>query len=91
MLSDDQVSTALADLPGWARSGDALERTFERKGGFSGAVAWVSLLAEVADAADHHPDISIAWNRVTVRWTSHSAGGITERDIEMAAKTDALA
>jgi 4a-hydroxytetrahydrobiopterin dehydratase len=91
MLNDQEIAAALENLPGWERSDDALERTFVREGGFSGAVAWVARLAQAADAADHHPDVSVSWNRVTVRWSTHSAGGITARDVEMAAQTDALA
>jgi len=59
--------------------------------GFRAAVAFVNRLAEAAEAANHHPDIGISYKRVTVRWVTHSAGGITDRDRDMAAKTDELA
>lgn len=91
MLDDAQITAALERLNGWERRGDALVRTITVDGGFSDAVAWVGRLAREADAADHHPDIAIAWNRVTVSWSTHSAGGITARDVEMAAATDGLA
>ncbi|MEQ8834103.1 MAG: 4a-hydroxytetrahydrobiopterin dehydratase [Miltoncostaeaceae bacterium] len=90
MLNDEQITAALAGLPGWEREGDALVRRITVPGGFSDAIAFVRRLAEAADRVDHHPDVSISWNRVTVSWSSHSAGGITERDVEMAAATDAL-
>jgi 4a-hydroxytetrahydrobiopterin dehydratase len=59
--------------------------------GFPAAITFVNRLAEAAEAADHHPDIAISYKRVTVRWATHSAGGITDRDRDMAAKTDELA
>ena len=58
---------------------------------FAGAIAFVDRIAETADAANHHPDIDIRYRRVLVRWTTHSAGGITERDRELAARTSELA
>lgn len=91
VLEDHEIDTALANLPGWERGGDALVRTFTVAGGFSDAVAFVARLAAEADRADHHPDIAISWNRVTVSWSTHSAGGITERDVAMARITDTIA
>jgi 4a-hydroxytetrahydrobiopterin dehydratase len=77
--------------PGWAEREGALEREF-RFGDFASALAFVNRLGEAADAANHHPDVSLHhWNRVTVRWWTHTAGGITERDAEMARRTDELA
>lgn len=90
MLNEQQVAAALEGLPGWTRQGDALVRRVTVPGGFSEAIAFVGRLAAAADAADHHPDVAISWNRVTVSWSTHSAGGITARDVEMAAATDAL-
>jgi 4a-hydroxytetrahydrobiopterin dehydratase len=74
----------------WAVVDGALEREFTFDG-FPAAIAFVNRLAEIAEAANHHPDIAISYKRVTVRWTTHSAGGITDRDRELAAQTDALA
>lgn len=91
MLSDNEIETALGDLPGWRRDGDALVREVTVPGGFSDAVAFVARLAAAADEADHHPDVAISWNRVTVSWSTHSAGGITARDLEMAGRTDEIA
>jgi len=73
----------------WAVVDGALEREFTFDG-FPAAIAFVNRLAEIAEAANHHPDIAISYKRVTVRWTTHSAGGITDRDRELAAQTDTL-
>jgi len=67
----------------------ALERTFEL-GSFPEAIAFVNRVAELAQAEDHHPDIAVSYKKVTLRWTTHSAGGITERDRELAGRSDAL-
>ena len=73
----------------WPEVDDGLEREFELES-FPAAIAFVGRLAEVAEAENHHPDIDIRYRRVRVRWTTHSAGGITERDRELAARTDEL-
>jgi 4a-hydroxytetrahydrobiopterin dehydratase len=73
----------------WPEVDDALEREFEFES-FPAAIAFVDRLAEVAEAENHHPDIDIRFRRVTVRWSTHSAGGITDRDRELAARTDGL-
>jgi 4a-hydroxytetrahydrobiopterin dehydratase len=74
----------------WQEQDDALEREFELPS-FPAAIEFVDRLAELAEAEDHHPDIDIRYRRVTVRWTTHSAGGITDKDREMADRTSALA
>jgi 4a-hydroxytetrahydrobiopterin dehydratase len=68
----------------------ALQREFRFKD-FSAAINFVNRLAEVAETAGHHPDISIHWNRVVVRWWTHAAQAITDRDAELAARTEGLA
>jgi 4a-hydroxytetrahydrobiopterin dehydratase len=73
----------------WTEADGALEREFVFDG-FRAAIAFVNRLADAAEAADHHPDIAISYKRVTVRWTTHSAGGISDRDREMARQTDDL-
>jgi 4a-hydroxytetrahydrobiopterin dehydratase len=73
----------------WPEVDDGLEREFEFDS-FPAAVAFVDRLAEVAEAENHHPDIDIRYKRVRVRWTTHSAGEITERDRELAVRTDEL-
>jgi 4a-hydroxytetrahydrobiopterin dehydratase len=78
------------ELPaGWIDSEGALERTFELPS-FPEAIAFVNRVADLAQEANHHPDIAIAYRKVTLRWTTHSAGGITERDHELAARTSEL-
>jgi 4a-hydroxytetrahydrobiopterin dehydratase len=74
----------------WTTIDGALERTFELPS-FREAIAFVDRLAEVAERENHHPDIAISYRRVTVRWVTHAAGGITERDHALAAETDKLA
>jgi 4a-hydroxytetrahydrobiopterin dehydratase len=74
---------------GWSERDGALEREFTFDG-FPAAIAFVNRLAEVAEAENHHPDIAVSYKRVTVRWTTHSAGGITDRDRELAARTAEL-
>jgi 4a-hydroxytetrahydrobiopterin dehydratase len=73
----------------WQEQDDALVREFELQS-FPDAIEFVDRLAELAESEDHHPDIDIRYRRVTVRWSTHSAGGITEKDREMAERTSAL-
>lgn len=89
-LSDAEITAALKDLPGWERQDDALTRTFDRST-FKGAVAFVNTLSEIAERADHHPDIDIRYNRVRVLLTTHDAHGLTERDVQMARQISAAA
>lgn len=74
----------------WHEQDDALVREFELSS-FAAAIEFVDRLAELAETANHHPDIDIRYRRVTVRWTTHSEGGITEKDREMAERTSTLA
>ena len=73
----------------WHEVDGALERTYEF-GSFGEAIAFVNRVAALAEAESHHPDIAIAYRNVTLRWTTHSAGGITERDSELAGRSDEL-
>ena len=75
---------------GWNEVRGALQRGYRFKD-FREAIAFVDRLAEAAEAADHHPDIAISWNAVTVRWWTHVKRSITERDVKMAQRTDELA
>lgn len=76
--------------PGWVEADGALEREF-RFADFASALAFVNRLGEAAEAADHHPDLALHdWNRVTVRWWTHTTGSVTERDAELARRTDEL-
>ena len=73
----------------WSERDGGLERTLEFAS-FLDGIAFVNRLAELAERENHHPDIEISYRRVTVRWTTHSAGGITDRDRALAAATDTL-
>jgi 4a-hydroxytetrahydrobiopterin dehydratase len=75
---------------GWSEVSGALQRGY-RFADFAEAMAFVNRLAEAAEEANHHPDLAISWNAVTVRWWTHSAQAITERDAELARRTDELA
>ena len=68
----------------------ALERTFELPS-FPEAISFVDRVAELAEAEDHHPDIDVRYKKVTLRWSTHSAGGITDRDVELAERSAGLA
>ena len=90
LLSDSEIEARLSEHPGWERSGNAICKTFER-GDFVGSVNFVKSLVEPAEATNHHPDLEISWDKVTVKIATHSEGGITAADFELAAKIDALA
>jgi 4a-hydroxytetrahydrobiopterin dehydratase len=79
------------DFPdGWAEVDGALERTFRFRD-FAEALAFVNRVGAAAEAANHHPDVSIHWNTVTLRWWTHEKNAITERDLELARRTNELA
>lgn len=90
MLSADEVSTALGDLTGWSGGTDAIRRTVEAPS-FPAAIRLVVEVAEAAEDADHHPDIDIRWRKVTFVLSTHSAGGVTDKDIALARRIDELA
>ena len=80
----------MATPEGWSEVDGALEQEF-RFADFRAAVDFVNRAAELAEEANHHPDIAISYNRVTLRWWTHTAGGITDRDRELAERSGALA
>jgi len=88
-LSDDAVAAGLVDLD-WTREGDELVRTVILKN-FLAAIEFVNAVAPLAEAANHHPDIAIAWNRVTLRVTTHDAGGLSQLDLDLARQIDGIA
>ena len=90
LLSDAEIEERLSGLPGWERSGEAIVKSFER-GDFVGSVKFVSRLVEPAEEMNHHPDLEISWDTVTVKISTHSEGGLTAADFELAGKIDALA
>jgi 4a-hydroxytetrahydrobiopterin dehydratase len=89
LLSDAEISERLEGLDGWERSGDAITKTFKRED-FVGSVRFVDAIVGPAEEMEHHPDVAISWDEVAVSITSHSAGGLTANDFELAARIDAL-
>ena len=90
ILSEQEVQRQLNDLKDWTLEGRAIRKQYTFSD-FPAAVAFVNRLAEASEAANHHPDITISWNAVTVRWWTHVKRAITETDVEMARRTDELA
>ncbi len=89
LLSDGEIDARLASVR-WTREGDEIVRDWKLED-FAAAIAFVNRVADVAEAANHHPDILVhGWNKVKLALTNHSAGGLTEADFEMATKFDAL-
>lgn len=90
ILDPDAVDAALTGRAiGWRREGNELVKVLRRPG-FAGALAFVNQVGALAEAADHHPDIDIRWDTVTLRLSTHSAGGLTEKDLSLAAQIDML-
>ena len=89
-LSDIEIQAGLKQLAGWAREGNAIAKRFTFKA-FQDGIRFVDRVAVAADAADHHPDIDIRYTTVTMKLSTHSAGGITRKDLELAAAIDGLA
>lgn len=89
LLSEPEIAAGLRALPEWQREGENLVRTI-RCPSFADAILLVNRVADAAEAADHHPDIDIRWRRVTFRLTTKASGGLTGRDLEMAATIDRL-
>ncbi|HEX8752328.1 MAG TPA: 4a-hydroxytetrahydrobiopterin dehydratase [Solirubrobacterales bacterium] len=90
LLSESEIEEALTRATGWAREGEAIVKEFER-GDFVGSVEFVSSLVEPAEEMNHHPDLEISWDTVRVKLSSHSEGGLTTADFELAGKIDELA
>ena len=89
-LSDQEIEEALQSCGGWRREGDAIVKEFDR-GDFSGSVDFINAVATGAEEMNHHPDLAISWSTVTVTITTHSEGGLTGADFELARKVDAAA
>jgi len=88
-LTDAQIAGMLTARPDWSETGGAIQRTFHFKD-FVEAMTFVDRVAVIAEADQHHPDILIRYNKVTLSVNTHDAGGITEKDFSLAAKVDAL-
>ena len=89
-LNDEDVQAKLSGLDGWERSGGAIEKQFQFED-FTGSVDFVDRLTPVANEMNHHPDLAISWNKVTVTLSTHSEGGLTDNDFVLAGKIDGLA
>ena len=85
LLNNDALAEVLADLDGWSlvEDGTAIEAEFSFKG-FNAAFGFMTRVALAADRRNHHPEWSNVYNRVTIRWTTHSEGGVTELDVKLA-------
>jgi 4a-hydroxytetrahydrobiopterin dehydratase len=88
-LTDDEITAALEALPGWAREGDNIVKTYELAT-FPDAISFVGAIADRAEAANHHPDLDIRYRRVRVALSTHDAGGITDKDTALATEIEAL-
>jgi 4a-hydroxytetrahydrobiopterin dehydratase len=88
-LSPDELATALSGLPEWSGDGDGIRRTVELPT-FRDAVQAIVRIADVAEEMDHHPDVDLRWRTLHVTLVSHSAGGVTDLDVQLARRIDAL-
>jgi 4a-hydroxytetrahydrobiopterin dehydratase len=90
LLSDSEIAERLANLDGWKREGDSITKEFVLPG-FTEATQFIAKLAAPANAMDHHPDVQLyRYKRVKISLTTHSAGGLTQNDFDLAGKIDAL-
>jgi 4a-hydroxytetrahydrobiopterin dehydratase len=89
-LSDDEIERRLSDLSGWERDGDAIKKQFKLED-FQGSVDFLNRITPVAEDMNHHPDVCISWNTVDITLSTHSEGGLTENDFELAHQVDSLA
>jgi len=88
-LTEAEVAAGLGRLQGWSRKGDTIVKAYTFKA-FQDGIRFVDRVAVAADAADHHPDIDIRWTTVTMALSTHSAGGLTAKDLELAGKIEKL-
>jgi len=89
-LNETEISSMLKRIPSWKRAGDSIERTWRFKS-FVEAVAFMDSVFILAEKANHHPNLTNVWTKVTIRYTSHDSGGLTRKDFEMAEKIDKIA
>jgi 4a-hydroxytetrahydrobiopterin dehydratase len=89
-LSDIAIQRELGKLPGWSRRGDVVTKTYQFPN-FLGGIDFVVAVAKAAEAADHHPDIDIRYTKITCALSTHSAGGITQKDLDMAGQIEGVA
>ncbi|CAN5541091.1 4a-hydroxytetrahydrobiopterin dehydratase [soil metagenome] len=89
LMAADEIQRRLAEVDGWERSGNSIRKQF-KVDDFVGSVGFVDRIVEPAEDMGHHPDLEISWNTVTVKLSTHSEGGLTEADFELAGRIDAL-
>jgi len=89
LLTENQITAELAQLPAWTRQGNEITTTTTRKD-FRDALLYLGAVAYLAETANHHPDITIEWNKVTLTLSTHSAGGLTASDVALARQISAL-
>ncbi len=89
LLTEPQITAELATVPAWTRDGDSITAVAQRAD-FKDALLYVGAVAYLAESANHHPDITIAWNKVTLSLSTHSAGGLTANDFALARQISAL-
>lgn len=90
LASNTEIDAFLAEHQGWSRVGDTIQRTYQFDN-FVGSMGFVGQVALLAEKANHHPDIDIRWNRVTLNLTTHDANGLTAGDLDLADRCDGLA
>jgi 4a-hydroxytetrahydrobiopterin dehydratase len=89
LLTEAEIGERMASLPGWTREGDAI-RAVSKRGSFGAAMLYAGAVAYLAEAANHHPDLLIQWDTVTLTLSTHSAGGLTDKDFALAAQIGQL-
>ncbi len=89
LLTEDEITAALGQATGWERTGQSITRTV-KLGDFRDAMIYTGAVAHLAQVANHHPDIAISWNTVTLTLSTHSAGGLTAADFALAGQISAL-
>ena len=89
LLTEDAIVAELARVPGWERAGGSITRTVTRAD-FRDSLLFVGAVGYLAESANHHPDVAIAWNKVTLTLSTHSAGGLTANDFALARQINEL-
>lgn len=89
VLSNSDIDDALTGLPEWTLAGSSITRTIELPT-FPAAITFVARVADAAESANHHPDIDIRWRKLTFTLSTHSEGGLTKKDVDLAHRIDAL-
>jgi 4a-hydroxytetrahydrobiopterin dehydratase len=89
LLTEPQIAAELSTVTAWSRDGDSITTVTERAD-FRDSLLYVGAVAYLAEAANHHPDVAIAWNKVTLTLSTHSAGGLTAADFALARQISAL-